>query len=64
MIRTNRKNVHKFSIFQQVSLLPNAAINKMTGSKRVYYPPKMWNVIQQRWGGVYITLHNSVIVPD
>jgi hypothetical protein len=34
----------------------------MTGFERAYYPPKIWNVIQQRWGGVCITLHNSVIV--
>src|ERR1700733_15513148 len=27
----------------------------MTGYKWVCYPRKIWNVIQQRWGGVFIT---------
>src|ERR1700677_18692 len=35
----------------------------MTGFKWAYYPPMIWNVIQQRCGGVCSTLHNSVIVP-
>src|ERR1700677_1938760 len=38
-------------------------INKMTGFEWAYYSTKDMNVIQQRWGGVCIRLHNSVIVP-
>jgi hypothetical protein len=51
------------AIILHLASLAARPINKMTGFKWTYYPPKIWNVIQQRWGGVCITLHNSVIVP-
>src|ERR1700733_13417625 len=35
----------------------------MTGYKWVHYPTKIWNVIQQRWGGGWTTVVNSAVVP-